>query len=62
MATMKKYVQWVPIAPLNLLGRIQATVRSPFVPICGDQMEVDENTPTDGYVVNIALLSLELIV
>lgn len=60
MARMK-YVQWTPIAPLNLLGRIDAAVNSDTSPVYANQMSVAEGTETQGYVVNLLLLQLQLL-
>jgi hypothetical protein len=57
MANMK-YVQWTPIAPLNLLGRIDATVTSPTAPARANQLAMAENTDTNGFVMDLVLLQL----
>lgn len=57
MARMK-YVQWTPIAPLNLLGRIDAAVTSDSAPVFVNQLAMAEDTNTDGYLMNLILLQL----
>lgn len=54
----QKYVQWTPIAPLNLLGRIDATVTSENVPICTNQKAFPEDTDTTGLQMDLILLAL----
>lgn len=56
----KTYVQYTPILPLNLLGRIDAAVTSDTTPDRPDQVEMDEGTETTGLVVNLLTLSLVL--
>lgn len=57
----QKYVQWTPIAPLNLMGRIDATIDSDYEPIYANQMSVAEGTDTGGYMVDLILLQLVLL-
>lgn len=59
MANM--YIQYTPIAPLNLFGRIDASVVSDTAPIYANQMMVAEGTYYIGYQVDILGLILVLI-
>jgi hypothetical protein len=56
----QKYVQWTPIGPLNLFGRIDATVVGLTAPIYDNQMVVAEDTQVDGYLVDLTLMQLVL--
>lgn len=54
----QKYVQWTPIGPLNLLGRIDAWVTSDSAPVYTNQLAMAEDTNTDGYLMDLVLLQL----
>lgn len=58
-----KQIQYTPIAPLNLMGRIDGSVvyTVPDEPIMDNSMLVSETTETQGYVVNLLLLQLQLL-
>lgn len=55
-----KYVQWTPIAPLNLFGTIEATTCSDTAPVYSNQTAMPEDTNTQGYVMDLILFQLVL--
>lgn len=54
----QKYVQYSPIAPLNILGRIDATITGVTAPVYSNQLTMAENANTDGYQVDMVALGL----
>jgi hypothetical protein len=56
----KAYVQYTPIAPLGLLGYIEAVVTADSPPARANQLEQNEGIEVLGlFVVNIALGTLQ---